>query len=418
MTFNDDYKHFFGSRIFLEELEIRYSKEEILCPGDEEPQCRYVLKYTLFGRAQMFLFTSQKLVVKNELLYLHPCWYFLDDPRSPCPQYNSSTQCVYEEVLIDRCKHPEDICDWDIQACQCGETEQQDNTPSGCFSSNDRFCVQRIKYFTEQPTGSVGFSDDDVGPKPSDDPSLFCEEPYCNTSCPVGEQYITEIILQSGEPQPPSWYTNPPSITSTTTNINVEWDFCDALGVFAYPSVGAFVDCCDEDRVISIVECSPVSCDSPPTITVALVCENFVFDVSEWIDNENSCRLNSTITYSGQSGACGYLVGNPIGLGPVGEVFSNFPGCYFPYNGLWDRQHPACGPWAGACMFYIPVGDGACPEDCYATVTCGGCQCTCVPTFLFAFYSTNECEWYSYGSWENKQCSHDNFNLTIELTYP
>ena len=405
-TMNDEFTYFFQARFLFNSLEIKYGKEFIQCPGEEEPVCRYFLKYTIFATYGARIEQTQLLTVKRELSYLHPCWNYNPDFKSSCPQWASSVECEFDKVIIDRCNDPDQQCGWPPAECCEGFLP--------CVIGNGQFCVERIKYFDEPPSGMITFGEDDINTPPGGNPEEYCTDPYCDTVCNNG--YTTEVEIRSGIPLPPFWYTNPPTVNSVSTTYLVEWDFCNALGMHLYPTAGAFQNCCDNPPVVIFTPCDPVSCQNPQ-VEVTVVCEGLDFNEDTWVYDPEDCRLSSSVSYTGSfGGECGYARGNPVGLPIVGEVFANDGNCYFPLLGLWDRQHPACGAWIGNCISYIPAGEDSCPAgDCYATFTCGGCFCYCNPTFVFAFYQSNAVSFTTSGSWMEQSCSYTGFNLMITV---
>ena len=409
-TMNDEFSYFFVARIFFDSLEIKYGKEFIQCPGEEEPVCRYFLKYTIFARYEARIEQRQHLTLKRELTYLHPCWTYDPNVKSTCPQLASSVRCEFDEVVIDRCGAPEVQCQWPADDCCYGETM--------CASSFGSFCVERIKHFDEPPDGTIVFDDEDIGTPPGGDPEEYCDEPYCDTNCNNG--YVSEVVLNSGTPTAPYWYTDPPTVNSVSTTYLVEWDWCNALGNFLWPSVGAIQSCCVDPPVALSTTCEPTSCEDPQ-VEVVVTCEQLDFNEETWIYDPEDCRLSSSVSYFAiDTTGCGYDRGNPVGLNIVGEVFANGGACFFPTDGMWSQQHPACGPWIGNCISYLPnVEDAPCPgaeDGCFTQFSCDGCFCYCYNNFMpTAFYQSNEVNFTTSGGWATQTCNYTGFNLTITV---
>lgn len=431
-TFEDVFTYYFGAKIYIEELEIKYSKELIQCPGEEEPVCRYVLKYTLFGRYEAAIFTEQVATYKRELTYLHPCWEYTPQFPTTCPPLANSILCEFDITPISSCIDPEDICKTPIQEC-CQRSAQDDTLPPECFYQSQNFCVQRIKYFDEPPTGSVGFTDSDVNAQPDENPDDFCDEPRCGTNCPQGEIYITEISVSSGTPAPPLWYTTPPTKVTTTYNILVEWDWCNNPSIgWLYNSIFAPLSCCDESMFGSAF-CDPSQCENP-TVTVTITCEDFTDPRLGWpAEDPNACELKTTwLIDASPADSCGAFPGqrlsgrrsifnNTLTAGPSiirgASIVGNEILCQFPNNGPWDQIGAGCGPWDGFCIRYKAANGEPCDDECFATRFCE-CFCECVPLFAFyGWHSSNTANFETSGEWEEKECSYDNFNLTIDISY-
>lgn len=426
-TLNDEFNYFFAARILFDSLEIKYGKELISCPGDSEPVCRYFLKYTIFGHYEARIDTEQILTQKRELLYLHPCWTYTPQSPSNC-NLAGTVECEYNKTVIHACTDPEEVCSWPIADC-CKRNQQDDTSPSDCFSNNQSFCVERIKYFDEPPSGTVVFGNGDINTPPGGDPAEHCVDPYCDTNCNNG--YITEIEVRSGVPLPPYWYTNPPTKVSTTYNYLVEWDWCNhpAIG-FLYNTISAPVSCC-EPQTFGGRFCDQISCDSPST-TISITCEQFTDPRANILpDDPATCRLKFNWIGPAGDDECGPLPGGPgTGLASIfcnalsgsppivleGDPPTNCISCFFPFNGQHETIHPACGPWIGNCITYIAAGDGSCNANCFATRTCD-CFCECVPLFLdYGFFSSNTANLTTSGNWVEKVCSYTGFNLTIVLS--
>ena len=410
-TLEDTNTYFFNARFFTDTVEVRYGKEFITCPGDEEPICRYFLKYTLFGRYEAFLWRSQRLTSKRELTYLHPCWTYTPQFPNYCGPFASSTDCEFDRVLIDDCPHPEEVCVHPPDPCCSFE--------GLCTQASDTFCVQRIRYFDEIPeTGQITFTDDDVNASPEENPDDFCSEPDCNTQC-IKVGYITEIVLQSGTPLPPYWYSSPPNVVSVSTTYDVEWDFCNQGGINLVTAASSPVSCCDPAS-FQIIQCPPVQCENNET-QVTITCQGLDFNEETWLDVSGQCRLRSTVSATiDLRNTCnpgGWIPGNPVGF-PIApaSVFENDIGCYFPVAGVWDRMHPACGPWLGGCISYVAAGEGSCNADCFETQFCE-CFCQCISKFVPAFFASNTIEFTPFGEWTPVECVFNNFNFAFFLDF-
>lgn len=420
-TLEDTFTYYFKAQFYFDVLEVRYGKEFILCPGEEEPVCRYFLKYTIFGRTSSAIITEQVLTYKRELPYLHPCWDYTPQTPSRCPTIASGIQCEFDRTPIPSCLDEEAPCASPIPEC-CERTTQ-----------NEIFCVQRIRYFDEPPTGSIAFTDDDVNAQPDEDPELFCDEPECNTRCAQGEIYLTEIAVSSGTPLPPKWYTHPPTKVSTTYNLLVEWDWCNNPSIgFLYRNVFAPSSCCDPQTFAGAF-CDPVSCEDPPT-TVTINCQDYEDPRLVWVNVSSANRLKTTwLLDPSPAGVCGSvpgaessgprsIFGNTLLAGPIVDYGKSITGnsiaCQFPTNGPYDSIGGGCGPWDGFCITYKPANGEECDEDCYATRICD-CFCQCVALFSFyGWHSSNTANFETTGTWTERECVLDNFNVTIEVSFP
>ncbi len=422
-TFTHTQNFFFVARVIFDALQIKYGKEFIQCPGDEEPVCRYFMKYTIFGHYEARIDIEHIVNSKRENTYLHPCWTYTDDPSTPCTALRSSVRCNFDETIIHLCEEDEQSCEWPPDPCCFG-------APS-CLQAFDNFCVERIKYFDEPPSGLIGFTDEDINTPPGGNPEEYCEDPICDSNCNNG--YSEGIYIYSGTPTPPFWYTNPPTKVSTTYNFLVEWDWCNnpSLG-FLYSTVAAPLSCCEPATSLSVF-CDPVSCEDPET-TISITCEQFTdARLNITPDPPETCRLpfyyigpGATDPECGElpggentgvaSILCNSLGGSPPVVSQGSPATTNCIGCFFPFNGPLDQQAPACGPWVGNCMQYIPAEEPACDEDCFVNVNCGGCFCYCVPKFLnYGFFSSNTASFTTSGSWSQKSCIYTGFNLTITV---
>ena len=165
-TVNDEFNYYFSVRFFFESLHVNWGREYIDCPGDAEPQCRYFLKTTIYGRYEAGIYMHQYTTSKRELTYLHPCYEYRPDVPSLCPQLASSITCEFDNVIFDTCPSPDEMCVFPLSE-DCINNMQTDSSPSECFYKSETFCVERIKYFDEPPPTSVSFSDTDILTPPS-----------------------------------------------------------------------------------------------------------------------------------------------------------------------------------------------------------------------------------------------------------
>jgi len=421
--FEHDFQYWFQARIYYSTLEIMYGKQLVQCETDEEPVCRYYVKVNLRGRYEAFITCQQTTRRKREVTYLHPCFEYVGqtdigkctdddgiliaDQANICndPRGIRNSQCDFEKTCVT-CVDPypcDDPDTWPANAsgpCSAA-SNQQDTTPSGCWSQAAPFCVQYIKWFDEQPaSGQLTFGDADV--YATGDP---CPLPLCNIGCPPqGSQ--NSITIFSGTPDAPWWYDNPPTIETTNATVNVEYSVCMAnwrCGDYSNYLAGSITSCC-EGGVTAVRSCPPITCSG----TSISYSSQQPIDCVEPTDDPDRCRL--TAVYQFPSPKCGMQEGifgdcNPVAtLDPLSALScpSGANPSYFP-----PCIQSICG-----------TSDPCASSDCCFSWSCE-CFCSCINRFSLAgiYYATNTYDITVSGGWVEKQCVYDIPDITIELTF-
>lgn len=239
----------FAVDIYCDSVSVTVGKELIQCGSEVEPVCRYfvrvVMRYSWFAAVNTTLTGS----ASRTNTYIHPCYYVT------CPDdTHESESCSGDEQ-----------CDGNPPF---GSTCTTNHGTDPCFDGSGQFCVQRIKYFSTRPSGSITFTDTDVPATPD------CDDPDCGNTCSGWSQ--TVCIASPTTILPPIWCTDPPTVSRVTNNLTLNVTGCD--GVVWIDSPG-----CD----IFGVTCFPTGkCASPPTIS--WICDTIVFP--SWSANDD-CRF-------------------------------------------------------------------------------------------------------------------------------
>lgn len=432
----DRFSYYFVAQDYIGSLEVTYGRQLIECDGDETPQCRYYIQTILRGVIQASITTERTNSTGQLIDYLHPCYDYVGpdcdpicgtvsgwsenikfasgdcDPKVPFTS-TADSQCQFESEC-KTCPYPQ-TCDVPFangSECQSSSV-QSDTTPSGCWNQTFPYCVKRIKFFdTEPPLGSYNFSSTDPAPPPG------CDLPNCGSECTDSVYTDEPIVMQSGDaPTPPWWYTDPPTIQTTTTTYVLDGSLCSSSysSAFDFQATGT-TSCCGEGLTL-IQDCDYAPCESP--VTVTQICKSINDDPRlDWTgDNALQCRLETW-----------YLNGNvATGRNDITGGCGNYPGCGGAGAGVGDQYNvPCCAPVSQALTscYFSPCVKPACNSgqpcgdvSCCFEYTCD-CFCECIPLYP---YLGHYADLYSYeitnsGSWTPAECIFQISDIVINLT--
>lgn len=386
-TWTDTLNYWFPVRFYLDSAFIVWGRELIECPEDETPQCRYFLKTVINGRFSASVVTERIINDKQELTYLDDCWVY--DPS--VNNNNPAMVCEYEDNF-HYCPEQE-ACDLPLSQT-CKDYLEIDNQPSSCWGQSNSFCIERIRYFDEPPQGQVNFTNDDIV---IDDPQ-YCTHPACDMPCNNGF-VVTEISVVSPTPQPPKWYTTPPTITQTTTTHIIDWNWCPD------PS-GGISSCCEGEGVVCTVNCEDNPCENP-TVEIDVVCQSIVSRPSEWLETDPAqCELQGWYLNGTAESGTGR---NDITGGVVAD---NSIGCFFVEDPNFLTGSPPC-----IAVKPITSQNPCLPSNCYATKICE-CFCGCIQTaYAYVWFSSNTLSMTVSGEWSTKECILPAPNVPITIIY-
>jgi hypothetical protein len=293
-------------------LRVIFGKEIIRCENEidgETFECKYFIKLILRGVYSASINSQNVVRLGRTTTYVHPCFFV--DPAFPDFD-DEGKSCTDEEVCIStpQLGHP------------CNNKAKHP-----CFTASGEWCIERIKYFDEKPTGVITLTEDDV--------LTDCDAPACGDGC--GTEGQTICITSPINIDPPQWCVNPPTVETSTYTYVLDKRICDTIGWLPDLDLCAIVPrSCDPDT----------ECLSPQSFTV--ICDQVVLP-EDWVFDDNTCRFPSPLPST-----VGLTDGNgsPVDGGAI-------CGCYLAFNSpAWVRGVDAPVPCeTNDCWFKIPCTD-------------------------------------------------------------
>jgi hypothetical protein len=236
---------------YITSLRVVYGRELIQCDPETEPVCRYFIRTILRGYFTASINTQRNGVTSFSNTYIHPC--FVVSPGYE-DDYNEGTSCNDEEICVSN--PPIDS--------PCVENRGS----KLCFTINDEFCIQRIKFFDTKPTGAIILADTDV--------IGDCTEPECGDRCGDYDQQV--CVSSPVAILPPHWCDEPPTVARESTTYTLDDSACD--------SISGVID--TESCIVTVKTCDPQTpCDTPESYTVH--CDSIAYP--DWDIDPLECRL-------------------------------------------------------------------------------------------------------------------------------